>query len=63
MTRKTIALAAGIAGFIAYLAVAVVLADHVIGLHWAAGLAYYLVAGLIWAWPAAWLVRWAHGRS
>jgi hypothetical protein len=26
--------------------------------HWLAQLAFYLVAGLAWLWPAARLVRW-----
>ncbi len=59
MSRGPIALAAGIIGFVAYVALVVALADHVIPLHWAVGLAYYLVAGLAWTWPAMHLVRWA----
>ena len=58
MSRGVIALAVGLAGFLAYLAVVVALADHVIPLHWTVGLAYYLVAGLAWAWPAMRLMRW-----
>lgn len=27
--------------------------------HWAAELAYFLAAGLLWIWPAGRLVRWA----
>ncbi|MBX6324182.1 MAG: DUF2842 domain-containing protein [Rhodospirillaceae bacterium] len=30
--------------------------------HWAAELAFYLVAGLSWIWPAARLIAWA-GRD
>jgi len=58
MSRGLIALAVGLVGFLAYLGVVVALADHVIPLHWAAGLAYYLVAGLAWTWPAVRLMRW-----
>lgn len=25
---------------------------------WAVQALYYLIAGLVWLWPAAWLVRW-----
>lgn len=58
MSRGVIALVVGLAGFLAYLAVVVALADHVIPLHWTVGLAYYLVAGLAWTWPAMRLMRW-----
>lgn len=58
MSRGAIALAVGLVGFTAYVALVVALADHVIPLHWALGLAYYLVAGLAWTWPAARLMRW-----
>jgi hypothetical protein len=27
--------------------------------HWAAEAAYFLAAGLLWIWPAGWLIRWA----
>ena len=42
--------------------VAVALGDHVLGLHWLLQALYYLVAGLAWAFPAAWLMRWAARR-
>jgi hypothetical protein len=58
MARGPLALLIGILGFVAYIAVAVALADHVIPLHWSVELAYYLVAGLAWTWPAARLMRW-----
>ena len=59
MSRVPLAIAAGLAGFAAYLAVAVVLADRIIGLGWVAEAAYYLVAGLLWTVPAYFLMRWA----
>jgi hypothetical protein len=59
MSRTPVALAAGLAGFAAYLAIAVVLADRIIGLGWAAEAAYYLAAGLLWIVPAYFLMRWA----
>jgi hypothetical protein len=52
----------GTVGFITYVAAAVALADHVIPLHWLVELAYYLVAGLAWTWPAARLMRWGLAR-
>jgi hypothetical protein len=27
--------------------------------HWAAELVYFLAAGLVWLWPAGYLIRWA----
>lgn len=59
MSRKLFALFVGLAGFALYVGVAVMLADHVIGWHWAPQLAYFLVAGLAWAWPARALMVWA----
>ncbi len=61
MSRRTLALPIGLVGFFAYVAVMVSLADAVIPLHWAAAAAFYAVAGLVWAWPAAALLRWAAG--
>ncbi len=31
--------------------------------HWAAELLFYPVAGVLWIWPAAALVRWAHASG
>jgi hypothetical protein len=63
MTRGSLAALAGLIGFVAYVAVVVALADHVIPLHWTVALAYYLVAGLAWTWPAARLMRWGLGAG
>ncbi len=60
--RIAIALFAGLIGFAAYLAGAVVLADRVASLHWALQAAYFLLAGVLWALPASWLMLWA-GRK
>jgi hypothetical protein len=59
MSRKLIALLLGLAGFALYVGVVVALADHVLGWHWALQLAYFLLAGLAWAWPARVLMVWA----
>lgn len=57
--RNALIFLAGAAGFSLYVWVVVVLADHVIPLHWLAELVYYTAAGLAWTWPAAKLLRWA----
>ncbi|MCC7427937.1 MAG: DUF2842 domain-containing protein [Alphaproteobacteria bacterium] len=59
MSRPLLASLIGIAGFIAYVVVVVTLADHIIGLHWIAGVLYFPVAGFVWVFPAARLIRWA----
>ena len=59
MSRAVRASLIGIAGFIADVVVVVTLADHVIGLHWIAGVLYFPVAGFVWVFPAARLIRWA----
>jgi len=59
MPRPLIAVIAGIAGFLAYVAVVVAVADWVLALHWLAQLAYFLVAGIAWVPPARALMVWA----
>jgi hypothetical protein len=59
MSRSTIALLAGLAGFIAYVVVVLLLADHVLGLHWTAQFVFFAVAGIAWVWPAKRLIVWA----
>jgi hypothetical protein len=59
MSRATLALLTGAAGLVLYVGLVVTLADHVVARHWALALAYYLVAGLAWTWPAMRLLRWA----
>jgi len=53
----------GTLGFIAYIAVVVVLGDYVIGHHWTIQLIYYVVAGMIWVVPAKKLIIWGAGSS
>lgn len=60
-SRVPIAVVGGIVGFIAYVALAVVLGDAVIGAHWVVQGLYYLVAGSLWVLPARWLMYWAAG--
>jgi hypothetical protein len=59
MSRNLIASLAGIGGFLAYVAVVLLLSDHVRSLHWTVELLFYAVAGIIWVWPAKWLIAWA----
>ncbi len=59
MSRSTIALLAGLAGFIAYVVVVLLLADHVLGLHWMVQFVFFAVAGIAWVWPAKRLIVWA----
>ncbi len=63
MSRPAIAAVVGILGFLAYVAVAVALADHVVPLHWIVQLAYFVVAGVAWVWPARVLMFWGAGKG
>lgn len=60
--RRAIALPALLLGLAIYAVAVVTLADHVPG-HWAIEALYYIVAGLLWVWPAGRLVRWMHARD
>ncbi len=60
--RVLIALPLGLAGFVGYIALAVTLADRLTGLHWALQALYFVVAGVLWALPAHFLMLWAAGR-
>lgn len=58
MSRTLIASLAGIGGFIAYVVVVLLLADHVRTLHWALEFLFFAAAGMLWVWPAKWLITW-----
>jgi hypothetical protein len=62
MFRIPFATALGLAGFIAYIAGAIVLADRVAPLHWAIQAAYFVIVGVLWVIPAHFLILWA-GRK
>lgn len=62
MPRILIAVLVFLAGFTAYIAVAVILADHVLPLHWTVQALYFVVAGIAWAWPARALLVWGARR-
>ena len=59
MSRIPVAVLIFVVGFAAYVGAAVVLADHVLGLHWTVQAVYFVVAGVAWAWPARALMFWA----
>jgi hypothetical protein len=59
MSRPTLAVLLGLAGFLAYVVIVLLLADHVRGLHWAVELVFFAVAGIAWVWPARALIVWA----
>jgi hypothetical protein len=62
MPRILIAVLVFLTGFTAYIAVAIILADHVLPLHWTVQALYFVVAGIAWAWPARALMVWAARR-
>lgn len=59
MSRPAIATLTGIAGFLAYVVLVLLLADHVRALHWTIELLFFAVAGIAWVWPAKRLMIWA----
>lgn len=59
MSRPLLALILGLVGFALYVAGVIVLADVVLQLHWVVQAAYFLVAGIAWAFPARRLMFWA----
>jgi hypothetical protein len=62
MSRILIAAPLGVLGFLLYIGLVVALADQVLTLHWALQVPFFVIAGLIWAWPAKWLMFWAAGQ-
>jgi len=61
MSRPLLAFLIGIVGFVFYILAVVALGDHVVLAHWTLQLVYYVVAGIIWVWPAKWLILWGAG--
>lgn len=59
--RVLIASVAVVVGFLLYIGVATVLADAVIGAHWAIQSVFYAVVGLAWVFPVRWLMYWGAG--
>jgi hypothetical protein len=62
MSRIPIAIVAGLVGLALYIAAAMVLADDVLGWHWALAALYFVIAGSLWVLPMRWLMLWAAGQ-
>lgn len=62
MSRIPIAIAAGLIGFVAYVAAVIIVADTVQTLHWAIQATYFVLAGTLWALPVRWLMFWSVGQ-
>ena len=52
----------GVGGVLTTLGVVVALGDFVVHRHWALQFVYYAAVGILWAWPAKWLMFWAAGQ-
>jgi hypothetical protein len=61
MSRSAFAFLIGVVGFVLYILAVVALGDHVVTAHWTLQLIYYVVAGIVWVWPAKWLIVWGAG--
>ncbi len=59
MSRPLAALLIGLVGLTAYVLVVMILGDWVLEMHGIIQLVYFAVAGIIWAWPAKWLIYWS----
>ena len=62
MNRTAIALPLGLIGFLLYVGLVLALADWVLVQHWALQLAFFIVAGVGWAFPVKRLMFWAAGK-
>jgi hypothetical protein len=62
MSRTPIATLAGAGFVLAYVAVAVTLAERLPRMHWVVEALYWCVAGIIWVFPIRWLMLWAVGK-
>lgn len=62
MSRRLLAVLIGILGMIAYVAIAVALADPLVQAHWLLQVLFYALAGVAWVVPAVRLLRWGAGR-
>jgi hypothetical protein len=59
MSKPMLAGIIGVIGFLLYVAVVIILADHVLGTHWTLEFIYFALAGIVWVWPAKALIIWA----
>jgi hypothetical protein len=62
MPRKLIASLLGLFGFIAYVMIAVSLADRLTDSNVVVQTVYFLVAGVLWVLPIRWLMFWSVGK-
>ena len=58
MSRASAATLIGILGFAAYVVAIMLLADFVLGTHWVLEFIFFAIAGIVWVWPAKWLMFW-----
>lgn len=61
MSRSLVAFLIGVIGFVFYILAVVALGDFVVLSHWTLQTVYYVIAGIIWVWPAKWLMIWGAG--
>jgi len=59
MSRPAIATIAGIAGFLAYVVLVLLVADWFRQMHWTVEMLFFALAGIAWVWPAKRLMMWA----
>lgn len=62
MSRSTAAMLIGLVGIAGYVVLVLVLGDYALQWHWSLQLLYFGVAGIVWVWPAKWLIYWAAGK-
>jgi hypothetical protein len=62
MSRSTIALLIGLVGIAGYLILVLALGDFALEWHWIWQLLYFGLAGIVWVWPAKWLIYWGAGK-
>ncbi|WP_207540128.1 DUF2842 domain-containing protein [Sabulicella rubraurantiaca] len=63
MSRVPLAFLLGILGFLAYVGIVVALGDFVVHRHWMLQFVYYAAVGILWVWPAKWLMFWAARKN
>ncbi len=63
MSRPQIAVPLGLLGFFLYIVAVLNLADLMVDSHWALQVPFFLLAGMLWAWPAHRLILWAAHKA
>ena len=59
ISRIPVASLAGLTFMAAWIAAAMVLADHVFALNFAVQFVYFAVVGFVWVFPIRWLMLWS----